>query len=334
MSYLLYAPFSKNYMAFPKESARHLDLKNGTTFKKRAINGFLKLQISTGLNFLFLREVSDFDLFVGVRFSVVEAYLKKNISKNIIITNIIWNREYSRKRVYLWAETEHGEKYFVKVLHGTKNAAKITNEYEILTRLSKETVDFNFPSLIHFNSEIVSSVSIIVTEAIALHESTYKPIDWGIIFPSVTGLYQSTQNRIPTKLIMKSNWFCNYINTLRNEEANWLLKTLNSKLSYLTSFQHGDLGSENSFVVKSKLWLIDWESAGYEIPFVTDCLANFIMQNEISESPLSSLSNVLSIKHNESVSQEDVLLSLVYLLSNNFNQARPYLDSAFEKANL
>jgi hypothetical protein len=334
MSYLLYAPFSKNYMAFPKESAKNIDLKNGTTIKKKAINGVLKAQIALGLNLFFLKEVSDFELFDDVKFSVIETYLKEKTSEKLIITNIIWNREYSRQRVYLWAESANGEKYFIKVLKGLENASRITNEYEMLTRLSKESVEFNSPALIHFALDIVPLVSIIVTEAIDLDEAIYEPIGWEIIFPSVMSLYSSTKKQISTVQITKSNWFCKSLKSLKNEEANWLLKTLDSKSAYSTSFQHGDLGSENSFVVESKLWLIDWENASYEIPFATDCLANYIMQHDVSETPLSSLLNILSSRLNESISKEDVLLSLVYLLSNNFNQARPYLDSAFNNGDL
>jgi thiamine kinase-like enzyme len=323
--YFKFSPLGKVFILisarFKKEA---FTIFPATTFKKKLIFNLFKLLLLWKIHFPWIAKANNFELIDGFNVDDLLKDVFENSELSLDVILVMWNREYSRKRVYIWLIDSKTEKrFFIKVAAGKLNQCKLENESRILSHLELGENAFSYPKKIFCKTH--NNISVLMTEAIPLFELSFKPLDKDLLETRFFGVNDYLASNVNFSEVRQMEWFKIFSDNESDECLDLVTKALEKHQSYRVGFAHGDLGSENSFLYNNDLWLIDWENSGFDLPILTDRVAHAISELQAKDNTLSLSDTGESIFIPKEAFDEHVLLALIYLLSNKFELARPYL---------
>lgn len=118
------------------------------------------------------------------------------------------------------------------------------------------------------------------------------------------------------------NWYNNYMKYYAETDfTKYMLEILKGPIEL--GLAHGDLGSENIFSCKDKIWIIDWEKANAMAPIMTDYLGlnmnkYLSLIDDISSLNRETLRRLFEEVYNEDFTYSDFLLGIVFYGGTSF----------------
>lgn len=320
--YYEFSPLGRKFAVISKEYMNiALEIFPATTKKKKLSIWLFRLLALFKIPSPWLSVKNNVELFGAFDSNALNEVIYAELGRKLDVILVIWNREYSRQRVYVWLiDPLTMQRYFIKVAAGIDNLYKLKNESSILSYLENQNLLFCVPQKLFFIVE--GDISILATEAIPNLKLTHEIVDWEKIGKTFLGLQKDLSLEMKLSDIIEKRWFKKIIEQEDEELVEELLGKLKLQESYAVGFAHGDLGSENSFMFKQNLWLIDWENAGFDVPILTDLVAHSISASK------DFLGNAKASAKIEGSGCGDVLLALAFLISNGFELARPFFYKA------
>ncbi len=331
--YLLYQPNNQPFAAFPLgSSARALPLFPTTTWKKKAVGYYLRMADSVQLPLPAIVLKKDLQIFSIPGQTILEGL---NSHQKLSYRPLLWmwNREYQRKRVYLWLENSQDlqRMAFVKIGQGKINEHDFEREFNALTRLHNQKITFNAPEPILFLT--ANSISFLLTSSLPSPFTSFSFLPWSMIDKHLTPVNLQTRKEIPYSQLNHAEWFKVFQTTLKQETIQAIKKCVGDNL-LTVGFIHGDMGSENSFSISGQLWLIDWERSLSSGPCATDEVAHWIGKTAAKTGLGDGIIQAFLSKfiNNTGYCGHDVLIALCYLTSISFPPA-VFLFNRFKKEN-
>lgn len=320
--YLLYQPGGKPFLAFMKGSSpKVLALFPATTWKKKSVlyylrvAAFLKLRIPP---IVYHENISIF----ATSISDISRSLKSQGQYCNQPQLIMWNREYKRNRAYLWLGNERNcqDVAFAKIGRKDTNEMDFRREYDTLKALSDQEITFKFPRpLLLFND---NQTSILLTSSLPSKNTQFEFLPWAEIDAHLTPVTTATRNQITYPQLEMLGWFRLFQARIDNKSLETIKMYLQGN-PINVGFIHGDIGSENTFLINEQLWIIDWEKSSLEGPIATDRLGHWLgkkaritgLNKKILHSFFDTFRNSLYY------SSGDILLALCYLTLMDFPPA-------------
>jgi hypothetical protein len=309
-----YAVVSKDYL----DSAFKLIGTN--TLKKRLAKAIFRTLVALKLKILGLSVVNDIKLNNDFSINEVLDFILNTHRLKLSVVLIIWNREFYRGRIYIWLfDPENNKMYFLKVGSGEDDAERFECEYTSLQSLIKKDRGYEIPQPIFLGN--YEGSSLLLVSAIPKIEYTHIPAK--IFNEKYFKGYTVSRAKVDAEAILSSYWFNDFKGNESYELSMLFESSLDNYKYFELGFCHGDLGSENSFLLEGKLWVIDWEHSGYELPWMIDYVALLVSREKSLSHVYKSLEKTFFI--NPEDYKGDLLLALAFLVSRKFNMARSFL---------
>ena len=331
VTYLDYSPGGRPFIAFLSgESRTALSFFPGTTWKKKAVARYLLLSDLLGAALPGVMFRSDIELF-----STTINNLRQNLNEKYAIAGrsflLMHNREYSRQRAYLWCFDDRKKlTAFVKVGLGDANRKDLQREADALLKLKNTKITFKVPKLLAFIKQNKMTV-LVISPLPSSNEIDFNYLPWHLIEKHFIELKNSTTRKIAASQLLSLNWYQNFSSMLKSQTIMAINEFFMDK-NVVISFIHGDMGSENSFLFKDRLWIVDWEKSTQDGPVATDEVAHWlgktVKKNGLNRQLIDAFNtNFLFTGGNLN---PDIFLALCYLKSVHFPPGEFVFDD-FEK---
>lgn len=321
-------PFLKNHTYCCNEDIKLsslIELSNrlpSSTVKKKSIKLLIKLIAKLHL-LQFLPKIKKINVLSSINFDE-----KKKINYLVFSQDLR-----KRERLYILREKENGKIDFMKIIWGLERK-NIQNEISA-NKVLKKNIEFDF--IIPQKIDEVNNVTVLEYELIPKEAQLqqFKPFTLYDIMLKVN----ESSNLILTAnlyVISQTNWWRNFI--MLNDYNNfkdYVYSIISKKNNFNLMWCHGDLGSENVFLLNNKYIIIDWEKSSFDAPIITDYLGialgnshrEIINLKEEAKNHHSLLAFYRK-KIERNFSYEEFLLGLIFYIGTNYNLAR-YLIKNF-----
>jgi hypothetical protein len=324
--YVIFAPGSRKFVAFPVASSRQaISLIPSSTRKKVLLKAVLYATQRIRLPFPPFSYSNQIEIFPGLTIdSLARDLCFSDLSPERVL--ILWNRDSRRRRAYLWFYDRTGVTLaFAKVVIGYNERLALQNEKITLEFLESRQLRFSVPRNIGYIEQI--EYTALVTTAIP--KVIFKTLSWEDVRVVSEELFQINMKVVPGSSVFKKKWFIDIGSEISFNSLEIIKDSLQSS-SVKTCFIHGDFGSENIYLHNGKLWVIDWEKSCDEGPVLTDMLAHWIggCRWGVDTAKLISAFQRFFATY----AKEDVLLGVLYLASMKFPPAEAVVK-AWDVAN-
>jgi len=236
--------------------------------KKKLFHLYLRTKAFAGNCCGFGRKVPDFEVFDGVSFSQIISKLGLNLDFNSVDILYYRNREYGRRRAYIWigGEEERSEGYFIKVGAGGENRKRLVSEGRVIELLDNEGVNFGYPK--KYGVATIGEVTVAIYENIGIAHADVTAITWSDVDHALSELRQKYAKTLCVD-DGGAEWFREFLSGRDSSYAELVTGKLRGG-HLQVSFLHGDMGSENVYAINDRLYIVDWEWAGVNVPVLTD----------------------------------------------------------------
>ena len=271
-----------------------------------------------GLRFFIKGTNSEVILIDSVTVHKFNQFLNERFNETVEIVLVKWCADSNRARAYVWCQLSTGMKIFVKVGSKASNQGQFYNDMLFAAEFNKR-IDLSHASVIQSEYHILSDEVVILIGDYINTTKMHFCRDWSMVEKIFAPMRESTSTHVKGELILSNDQF-SYIKS--NQKATKFFEKY-EKFRFKCCLNHGDLGSENIFSTSDHLFLLDFENASLEAPFLVDPVGIYLSSKpNISEEQL--------FHHFDKEQQEDLLLALVYLAGNNFPPAIKILDCYFK----
>lgn len=312
-----YRPGGQSFVAFfSGESQTALSFFPGTTWKKKTVAQYLRIADLLGIALpgVFFRP--DIELF-GTTIKALRQILQEKYAIRTRSFLLMHNREYKRQRAYLWCIDDSKKLIaFVKIGLGEDNYIDFQREANALLAVDNMEIDFNSPKLLGFFQQ--DEMTVLVVSPLPFYGINFYYLPWNYIEKHLIKLKQKTMRKIHGAQLPNLDWYAKFFSSLQPETAK-AIETFFSHKHVNVSFIHGDMGSENVFIFKEKLWVVDWEKSTLDGPIATDEIAHWLGKTVDSQGLNKQLINLFNeVFGDGGKSNPDIFLALCYLKSVHF----------------
>lgn len=329
--YLLYQPDGRPFLAFPRGSGkRALTMFPATTWKKKFVRYYLLAADTARVPLPAISYHENVSIFTTT-FQVISHFVETQVQFSNKPLLVMWNREYKRDRAYLWLGDEQifNNMAFAKIGNVDINEMDFIKEYDALTALSNLEITFKVPLPLALTAE--GHTAILLTSALPCTKTQLSFLPWSVIDTHLSPVTLASQKNVNYSQLETLEWF-NYFLTSIDEESCRTLKSCLQKDSIDIGFIHGDMGSENTFIIDGQLWIVDWEKSSPLGPIASDPVAHWLGKSSATVGLNMKLIDafIRAFIDNKIYKSNNILLALCYLKLMNFPPAN-FVFCHFEK---
>jgi len=274
---LFFGTRSRPVLALPACSSASLRLAGAAcypspTWKKRLVRIGMRVCLQPGLCRLFLWSPSHTDRGVAIHLGEITKRLGNDLGLVEMYPVMIWPAPERGPRLHVHLLDGQGRRVaFAKVVLSGPHTKQLKNEATVLRRLAEQHLrTFHVPTVLAYGEE--DGWSYLAVEAL----------------PGGARLIDPRYDRFPTEAVAEFGgpirhitraelqrlaWWSRFeVNCHRNRRLLELVRS-GGQASIRVRRIHGDLGSENLFIARGRLWIIDWEESVAAGPHLTDEVA-------------------------------------------------------------